>query len=205
MRELSTVEEVINSNVSLEKEFSNTANNLGWKYTDVLYSFLGIYTIGLLAFYPCRFECKGLIIQPKIEGTRQRTYSYNYIKDNYKDYEMLNDLKEMGDFIKVSQKMGNLIPIWPGGNAHKGQSHCYDIPDIYFSKEKIKDYADNFYNTFYNNSHFLNDVLNGLYSKKRVEDFLEFDESHYKDFLIHIIDVINRRDVCISNLLKING
>lgn len=34
----------------VEKKFEKETKKLGWEYTDVLYSFLGIYVIGLYAF-----------------------------------------------------------------------------------------------------------------------------------------------------------
>lgn len=36
------------------------------------------------------------------------------------------------------ETIGNVIPVWPGANVHRGQFGCYDCPDIYFNDEKSK-------------------------------------------------------------------
>ena len=41
------VNEFVKKKKNVEKDFKNKTELLGWEYTDVLYSFLGIYVIGL--------------------------------------------------------------------------------------------------------------------------------------------------------------
>lgn len=203
MKEINTVEEIIKNNCSLEKYYREDTEKLGWEYTDVLYSFMGVYVIGLNVFYKKNFECSGLIIRPiPRNNNRQRAYSYEFIKNHYCEYHKLNELDEMKEFIKVYQTIGNIIPIWPGGNVHRGQSQCYDIPDIYFNKEKIKQYSDSFFYTFFKDNNFLDEIKKGKYSKTKVEDFLEFKEDEYKDFLKHIVNIIQNRNKLINKYLK---
>ena len=40
----------IDKKKNIEDLFRNRTDKLGWQYTDVLYSFLGIYVLGLYAF-----------------------------------------------------------------------------------------------------------------------------------------------------------
>lgn len=54
------------------------------------------------------------------------------------------------EFAIVYNTIGNLIPLWPGGNEFKGTcfidgEYCYDIPDIFFCKhyEMEKVYIEN--------------------------------------------------------------
>lgn len=169
MTEISSVEEILKSKVSLEKHFQKKTDKLGWDYTDVLYSFLGVYTIGLNVFNKQNFECTGIIIRPKPrENNRQQAYNYEFISAHYNQLNKdLNGLKEMKEFIEVYQTIGNIIPIWPGGNVHRGQNQCYDIPDIYFNKKTIKKYSEKFFNTFVKDNNFLDDIIEGPYSKKK--------------------------------------
>lgn len=67
-----------------------------WENRDVLYSFLGIYTIGLWVFYSDEFIRKNVIIRPE-DRPKMKKVSFNFL------YE----------------KCGNVIPIWPGGNIAK--------------------------------------------------------------------------------------
>ena len=77
------------------------------KKTDTLYSFLGIYVIGLYIFYPDMFICKNI----EIKAGARRAYSNNYVNKNYRQFYELNDLPELKNFISNYKKIGNVIPI----------------------------------------------------------------------------------------------
>lgn len=192
----SVVGKVIHTKFTLEKDYCNITSKLNWIYTDVLYSFQGVYVIGLNVFHKENFECHGTQIKPKTHANnRQVAYSHKYIKENYRDFDKLNELPELLNFINVYSDLGNIIPIWPGGNSHRGMSQCYDIPDIYFNKKEIKDYASYFYNEFLSDKNsFLDDVLSGEFSKFETKDFLEFDKKDYIKFLNHIVEIIKMRN-----------
>ncbi|WP_346866664.1 MULTISPECIES: hypothetical protein [unclassified Clostridium] len=204
MEEINLVEKMIHKKFSLEQYHKEYADKLEWGYTDVLYSFLGVYVIGVNVFHKDKVECCGLQIKPKIRtNNRQLAYSYKFIKEHYCDYDKLNELAELNEFIEVYFKVGNIIPIWPGGNEHRGKSQCYDIPDIYFNKDEIKEYSNNFFNTFLKYKNFyLNDFINNKYSNIKIEDFLKFNELEYTDFLRHIVEVINKRSELIEKWVK---
>ncbi len=201
---------MINNTINLEKKYKGITDKLGWQYTDVLYSFLGIYVLGLYVFYNdntkenvrYKFEKQGSIIKPtQTQNNRQLAYSRKFIKEEYEQYKKLNELEELKNFISVYQSIGNIIPTWPGGNSHRGQNKCYDIPDVYFNKEKIKKYTNNFFEVLCENKNFyLDKVLHSKYEK--IEDILSFNEDEYKTFLKYIINVIEEREKLINEWLS---
>lgn len=186
------------NNVSIEEKYKKEIEKLKWNsYTDVLFSFRGIYVIGLSVYYKDYFYWAGGVIKPIINGmknTRQRAYSRKFLKENYMNYSTLNELKELKDFINVYRTIGNLIPVWPGANVHRGQSQCYDLPNIYFNREEVSSFAKVYFDTFYkeNDIYFI-DVLSGKYSKMGISDLSKLSENDYKDFLVYITNIIKNR------------
>lgn len=131
----SEVKDIFEKGISIESKYEKEIKTLKWDYADVLFSFRGIYVIGLSIYYKNNFEWRGKIlkpINPKPSNPDQQAYSRIFLKANYEKYGVLNELKELKEFIRVYNSIGNLIPIWPGGNIHRGQNKCYDIPSIYF-------------------------------------------------------------------------
>ena len=191
---MKTVDEIIewrnNKEKSVEEMFEEDTKKLGWDKTDTLYSFLGIYVIGLYIFYPDMFICKNI----EIKAGDRRAYSNNYVNENYRQFYELNDLPELKNFISNYKKIGNVIPIWPGGNEHKGKSYCYDIPDIYFAryKEWAKALVQIYRCTY---------IENIIRTEKKVDDFLKMGKGDYKIFLIDIVKIINDRDEKINKEL----
>lgn len=166
-----------------------------WEYKDVLYSFVGIYTIGLWVYYPKDFEATNYTIRNK---DTKKYVTVDFLKDNYKEYGELNSLEELQNFIKLYTSVGNIIPVWPGANVHKGRSFCFDIPDIYFKKHskwtnaliKMTDFS------------FLDGVLNSIYSadtKEFLNIFRNDDgKNKYVFFLKHCTSVIKEREINIG-------
>jgi len=68
---------------SLEEMFLDEKEKLEWDVTDTLYSFLGIYVIGLRSYYPQKFRCTTFQIRTEKGGN---AYSYKYIFSNYKEF-----------------------------------------------------------------------------------------------------------------------
>lgn len=210
-----TVEEILNNRITtVEMEHKKATDKLGWKWSDVLYSFLGVYVVGL-KIYCSENECgnlKKIWSKEYSVGIRQHEYSWKFILDfvNYysakdKDNEIkkdINDLNgEITNFIDVYKSIGNIFPIWPGGNEHRGKNGCYDIPDIYFNKEGIHNYSEHFFNTFCTNN-FMERIRYGKYSTLTCESMLKFSREEYKKFLIYIHDTICEREEKINTLLK---
>jgi len=53
---------------SLEEMFLDEKEKLEWDVTDTLYSFLGIYVIGLRSYYPPKFRCTTFQIRTENHG-----------------------------------------------------------------------------------------------------------------------------------------
>ncbi len=111
-----------------------------WERKDVLYSFIGIYQIGLHVFYPKKFRCIGYTI--KAETGNYVSLEYLTAKENnaerFKKYGELNTEIEESGFIQYMTAPGNVIPMWPGGNIDRGRyAYCFDIPDIYFKRYEL--------------------------------------------------------------------
>lgn len=169
-----------------------------WRRTDVLYSFIGIYQIGLYVFYPDEYINTGYTIKTKTGNYVSLVYlvtEENGVK-RFKKYEELNKIIEDSKFIQYIDTPGNVIPIWPGGNIDKGKnSYCFDIPDIYFLKYKEWFLA---LEHIYPNS-FLNGIIDNEFSTDDTKVFLKnMDKKSYCRFLIHVVSIIKSRNKYLS-------
>ena len=111
--------------------------------------------------------------------------------------EFLNDT-----LVKAYFDVGNLIPIWPGGNKYKGnQNHGFmDIPELFFHKypiwfDLLKHYPDSF---------IVNEFIDQV-AEVRFETFLKFIESihsidSYQEYISYAVRVINERTRLINGL-----
>ena len=203
---------MIKKKKSVEDSFRDETDKLGWEYTDVLYSFLGIYTIGIYAFDKEKngkrlFERKGkdgsIIF---VRNSSQRLYSNKYIieKGNFNNFLELNQLKELKVFLKAYYSIGNIIPIWPGGNENRGKFGCYDLPEFYFSKNKIKPWFDFLDYKYDINLKTYIDEKNrgGLNFGEGVSKFLDdIDVEKYTIYLSQITEIINKRKEYLDNKL----
>ena len=171
--------------------------DLKWEYPDVLYSFLGIYTLGVMAYYKDdsqEISLAGILIKNK-DG--YNLYNRKFLSENYRKYRMLNEVEELRIFIEHYSSIGNVCPTWPGGNEHRGKSHCYDIPDVYFKRH------ENWYRELVtqNPAAFLNNVVNSVYAVETAKllEMVDTPEG-YVDFLQHVNGVIDERNKLLSKL-----
>ncbi|HEM5075620.1 TPA: hypothetical protein U1239_002130 [Streptococcus suis] len=193
---------------SVEDLLKKETEKLNWQYVDVLFSFKGIYSLGIKAFYPNLVGTveNGTILYPifnKKLNSKQRLYSGTYLLEHFEEYKELNNLKELRDFIHIYETLGNLIPVWPGANSHRGVFGVYDLADLYFYDSKIEElgrlYYKNFHseNSVYSISRFCFEKSNTPY---KLQDFLSMNREEYKRFLKHIVEVIkNRNSKLVSN------
>lgn len=136
---LDNVEKMMNwkkksNKISVENKNKPITDKLGWVNTDVLYSFLGIYILGLLAYYPDKYYLtKGGYTVNEV-GYDKKLYSKNHLVNTYSENKDLNSDPFLKRYIELYFSIGNVIPIWPGGNSHRGTTGIYDIPEIYFNK-----------------------------------------------------------------------
>ena len=128
---------------SVEDLLKKETEKLNWQNVDVLFSFKGIYSLGIKAFYPNMVGTvqNGTILYPIINkklNSKQRLYSGTYLLEHFEEFKELNNLKELRDFIHIYESLGNLIPVWPGANSHRGVFGVYDLADLYFYDSKIQ-------------------------------------------------------------------
>ncbi len=164
-----------------------------WNKIDVLYSFIGIYTIGIYTFY--KEECRrtNYLIKTLDGGF----FSKDYLANHYMDFPKLNKVIEDVGFIEVYDSVGNLIPVWPGANVDRGtRAYCFDIPEVYF--------GNMYYEWFkllcnmYPDAH-LEIIIDKafVYDTKTFLD--EMDEKKYVEYLEHIVNVIRKRTVSLNS------
>lgn len=119
----------------------------GYDMTDVLFSFIGVYAIGVWVFNK---NIDGLF---KIEKNKIKTLK----EENNKCHKQIlcskkillrlqnervnkiyvEDLNKcLEKFAYIYFNVGNLIPMWPGGNKLKGNQNngFLDIPELFFRK-----------------------------------------------------------------------
>ena len=180
--------------MSIEEKYRDHKIINQWEKTDVLYSLIGIYQIGIYVFYPDKCVKKDYTIKNEIG----EFFGLDYLAKEFIKYEKLN--KEIIDskFIQYIDSVGNIIPIWPGGNIDKGtRSYCFDIPEIYFKKNekwflKLKE--------LYPNS-CLSGIIDSEFSKNDAKDFLNnMNESTYPKFLNHVVEIITKREKYLNSL-----
>ena len=193
---------------SVEDLLKKETENLILQYVDVLFSFKGIYSLGIKAFYPNMVGTvqNGTILYPIINkklNSKQRLYSGTYLLEHFEEFKELNNLDELHDFIDIYESLGNLIPVWPGANSHRGVFGVYDLADLFFYDSKIEElgrlYYKNFHseNSVYSISRFCFEKSNTPY---KLQDFLSMNREEYKRFLKHIVEVIkNRNSKLVSN------
>ena len=199
------VKEFLINRRSVEKSVSEKIKQLYWEYTDVLYSFNGIYIIGAYIFEKEQgiIELCGQTLRPvDRKKPNQISYSGKYILENYEKFTTLNVMQELKDFADRYYSIGNVFPIWPGGNVHRGQSQCYDIPEIYFNKKVIRTYAEVFYGTFYKGTSLMNCIFDGDYKSIKTEDILAYSKDTYIEFLKNVVQVIDKREKSLEKIIN---
>ena len=194
-----SIEEIYKSREGKEKYAS-----LKWgKYVDVLFSFVGIFALGIYIYDNNREEHfsigKDNII--RIKDTKKWLYSRKYINEKYQEFEQI--AKDLQPFAKVYNSIGNLFPIWYGGNEFKGKVGCYDIPNVFFCKDnywKLEElYVKNILGIEIDKiymepvkSHEINDI----------REFMSYDKDKYLEFIEYIVKVISKREEIINSILK---
>lgn len=230
---------------SVEEGNREEIEKLGWDNTDVLFSFLGIYAIGVWVFNKqnCRARFNLDINPNKILVLRdewnrvENENGYIYVpasgntgikegqKINWSTYwqilgsknflmtlQQSNDgklqvdelNKVMKSFAEVYFDIGNVIPMWPGGNTLRGNQNngFMDIPELFFKK-----YFE-WYNVLikkYSNIYLSDPIMNPEGSEfKSLRVFLDSlkSEDEYKKYVEHIVNVIKERTDKINNELK---
>lgn len=203
----------------------------GSSQADVLYSFLGIYALGVWVYNKDKIN-KKQVIKNRVEGcsSRQDFYSIRFqlaIQDIGENDEIFNDVvegrvsaiksleinvdtlnknDELQRFISNYFSVGNVIPIWPGGNGLKGKSGVFDIPELFFAK-----YREWYYMLLALTGNFayldkFNQDFNCNFEKyESLDKFLNSISSieEYTKYLKHVNEIIDTRtDLINKNLLN---
>lgn len=198
---LQSVEDFFTKERNTVEEYNqHNIDELKWDYPDVLYSFRGIYAIGIFIFYRDLFVDNiktDIILKDKNDGKRQLLYSNTYLSGHYTEFTKVNELPEQKRFLSHYYDIGNVIPTWPGANVNRGTAHCYDIPNVYYKRHmKISElFFGNVYNAFI-------DKVLAENKYGTVADLLKMDETEYVTFLNYIIRIIQERTDKIQNFLK---
>ena len=172
---------------SVEKQHQYHKIVSQWERTDVLYSFIGIYQIGLFVFYPDKCKRTKYTIKDKTN----QFLSTDYLKERFAQFKKLNEVIIDSQFIQHIDSVGNVIPIWPGGNVDRGaRAYCFDIPDIYFKKYEKWFSA---MRQLYPHS-CLDGIIDNEFSTDNTKIFLDnMNEDTYPKFLKHVVEVITKR------------
>ena len=173
---------------AIEKKYEKHKIISQWERTDVLYSFIGIYQIGIYVFYPDKCKRTDYTIEKDVG----EYFSLDYLKEEFKKYEKLNKTIIDSKFIQYIDSLGNVTPIWPGGNTDKGKrSYCFDIPDIYFKRYEKWFLA---MKQLYPNS-CLDGIIDNEFSTDNTKIFLDnMNQDTYPKFLKHVVEVITKRE-----------
>lgn len=82
---LQSVEEFFQKRENVEKYNEDKINKLKWECPDVLFSFKGIYAIGVFIYYRQLFGDKvrtDIIVKDETGVSRQRLYSDKFLSEN---------------------------------------------------------------------------------------------------------------------------
>lgn len=134
---LQSVEEFFHKRETVEKYNVDKIIKLNWECPDVLFSFRGVYAIGVFIYYRQLFGDNvktDIKVKDEKGATRQRLYSDKFLSENYPQFSDVNDLPEIKGFLEHYYDIGNIIPTWPGANINRGMAHCYDIPNVYYKR-----------------------------------------------------------------------
>ena len=199
-----SIDKVLNNTKDIEKKYQDIVK---WDRMYILYSFIGIYQIGLHIYYPEEYIRTGYTIKHKCSTTKSVFFGKDHLNEiinkekRYKSFKELNSIIINSDYLKVYDSIGNVIPIWPGGNVDKGKySYCFDIPDIYFSKyPKWVNALKMIYNDVY-----VDDIVNNNKFYVNTIKFLEMmNRTNYKEFLNHVVSVIMNREKILKRKYRV--
>jgi len=197
-------------------ELKWTENGNDYKKTDVLYSFLLIYQLGLKV---TNKEAYIEIYNQEKSKTPKKRLSPNspaflHTCSQASEYKEFNESKELTEYLKVYFSIGNVIPIWPGGNVARGSMGLYDIPEIFFNiysdwtKRLMELYpnacldainAPNFIvKRNSENGYIIKGYKDIFETKKQFESAVMANKQAYYDYLIRRCSVIKSREEALS-------
>lgn len=174
---------------SVEKRNEDFTKKLLWERTDTLYSFQKIYQIGLqLPEFKEQYSEARKTIKGRVDDRTTQSKLCKHMKS------LNNKIKDTG-FLSVYFELGNVIPIWPGGNQDKGAG--YDFPETYFNDDKNRYWTEKLLEKYPNAC--MDDVLNN-----RIDvGLITTDSDAYFDYLRKRKYIIEKRTKTLNALLDI--
>lgn len=210
------------SELSVEKKNKEATDKLGWNVeTDVLYSFLLTYKLGLEIINETRVaEIKKDILREKgIPRLNNNSPMFLYRCSKDPAFTKLNESDEYKEFISLYFSLGNVIPIWPGGNEARGKKGIYDIPEIFFQTYRywtealITKYPNSCMDNILNDSFFvcrkreeggthIKGYKAAFSSLQELRKLMKDNNQAYFDYLKHRNDVIKARTKRLEDLIE---
>lgn len=195
---------------------------LNWEITDVLYSFVLIYYLGLKNENKERFDELFSKEKENKENFRLKPYSASFLFKCSRDsaFNNLNRSTELTTFIQSYFSIGNVIPIWPGGNEARGKMGIYDIPELFFNyysnwtKELERNYKNSNIDIVVENELFEISHKENVFNYKLKEheestkslsefvQYLEKDREFYYKYLAKRNEIIEKREQRLNKLLE---
>ena len=197
----------------METWFKPETSALTWgKTVDVMYSFKSIYALGVWAynFSSGNFEIKNNKLRYRPEDCLLWNGDLLLRIQDYDKYglaQKLNNNEDMKYFARHYFSLGNLMPIWPGGNVPKGNQNnsFFDLPELYFQHHKtwFNVIKNGFDNVFFDD--LFTDV--GAVYDKGLEAFVNSinSEENYNKFLHHVVTVTRTREERIKKWMSDNN
>lgn len=100
-----SVEDFFQKRQSVEKYNEDKINKLKWECPDVLFSFRGVYAIGVFIHYRQLFVENvrtDIIVKDETGVTRQHLYSDKFLSENYPQFSDVNNLPEIKEFLEYN-------------------------------------------------------------------------------------------------------
>lgn len=211
------IEHINRNSVESENE-EIIRGKLEWKsYTDVLYSFLLFYKLGLEIVNQEKFNEIKDNIKKKWGRLNTNSTEFLFLCSRDEAYKDFNNNPLNIEFLELYFTLGNVIPIWPGGNEARGKMGIYDIPELFFNtypewtKELIRQYNNICIDSVVNNDMFLvcrkndikgytikgyKDLFNSIGALK---DIMKENNQVYYDYLVRRNNIIKNRNLLLQH------
>ena len=198
------------SYTEIEKKHARDTKRIGWgRYTDVLYSFTALFAVGVY-IYNKGYGYHGDIYKyiKTADGKRQNLWSRSYLLELYDTSPQSKWMTELCKVItplaEVYDSIGNLFPIYPGGNQFKGTCGCLDMPDIFFRNEQVLKLELFYTSELLHTDPLLDDIINNPLVND-VSGMFSLDKKKYKTLINNIANRIKKRSSEIGMLLPQNN
>lgn len=102
---LQSVEEFFQKRENVEKYNADKIIKLNWECPDVLFSFRGIYAVGVFIYYRQLFVDNvktDIMVKDERGITRQHLYSDKYLRENYSQFSAINGMLNLRNWFIVT-------------------------------------------------------------------------------------------------------